>query len=281
MMLKEDLARMRQSRGTGGAGPSTRQQTPSFTHGQEPPSHHRYSAPQPETLAPIRTTVTLKRNNYSIPSALNALREDLSDKIPGGGGGGVMQAWHSNPSSRNPSRNPSRQSSSRNPRPNTIHGRTSSYDTNEIDQDELFYDVPTYPFSKKTVSDSSDSLASTFSPLPSINETRSAKPSKRKRSTPPPERKNGHTRSEVVIRTELGVEEVIAEIMRAAHSLKIREVDKTGPSSLTFTWGGVKMRVVVSKEQYFECGVNFQWISGGDPISYREKCDKLSRKIKL
>lgn len=191
--------------------PSTRQ-TPSFSHGQDPSSstnQNRYSAPQPDILAPIRAAPTnLKRNHYSTPSALNAIRDDLSDKLPGGRG--VMQAWHSNPSSRTSSRNPSRQSSSRNPRP-AVHGRTSSYDSSETNQDELvFHDVRsnTLPRSKKptfSISDSCESIASTLSPLPSIIETSSVQVSKRKRSNSPTEKKNGFTRSETVeIRTELG-----------------------------------------------------------------------------
>lgn len=202
-----------------------------------------------------------------------------------------MQAWHSTPSSRTSSRNPSRQgsrqSSSRNPRSNTVHTRASSYDTSETNQEELvFHDVRSNtlprPSKKPTfsLSDSYESITSTISPLPSINETPAVQVGKRKRSISP-EKKNSFTCSDTVeLKTELGMEEVLTEIIRAAHSLKIREVDKQGPSSVVCTWGGVIMLVVVTKE-HFNCKLNFQWLSGGDVISYREKCDRLSRKIKL
>lgn len=277
--------------------PSTRQQTPSVTHGQmhEPPrsstNHYRYSAPQPDThLGPVRAPVNLKRNHYSTPTALNMIKDDLSNKLPnqtrGAGGGGVTHAWHSNPSSRNPSRNPSRQSSSRNPRPNPAHTRTSSCDMNESEDDLVFHDVRsnTLPRSNKkatfSISDSNESIASTLSHLPSINETPSVQGWKRKNCTWP-EKTNGFNPSNTVeIRTEMDVVEVLTEIMRAAHSLKISEVDKNGPSSVVCTWGRVKMLVSVSKER-FNCKLHFQWLSGGDAVSYREKFDKLSRKIKL
>lgn len=83
------------------------------------------------------------------------------------------------------------------------------------------------------------------------------------------------------VRTEMSMDEVLAEILRTTHGLKIREVGKNGPSSVDLTWGGVRIRVVVNKEHYNKYTLSFQWMAGGDVISYREKCDKLSKKLKL
>lgn len=285
-----------------GERPSTRQQpinNSSVTQKQRqgsPPNQYRYSAPS-EVLAPVRPPATLKRSHYSTPSALNMIRDDLSNKLPNqSNGAGVMQAWHSNPSSRNSSRNPSRQgsrqTSGRMPRTTsngTFHARTASNDTSEISTgDELvFHDVRsnTLPRSKKatfSISDSSESINSTVSHLPSITETPPVPAWKRKRSESSPEKRNGFTHSEAVeIGTLLSVDEVLAEILRAGLSLKIREVEKSGASRVTCTWGGVKFLVLVSKERFDTCKLTFQWLSGGDAVSYREKCDRLSRKLKL
>ena len=208
-----------------------------------------------------------------------------------------MNAWSSNPSSRNPSRNPSRQgsrqSSGRMPRAishGTIHARTSSYDTSDgtssIDQDDLvFHEVKSNSLPRsnhKKAAIMSDSVES-INTLPSITETPYVNPTwKRKRSISP-EKRNGFARSEITmeIRTEMSVDEVLTEILRTSQGLKIREVVKNGPSSVECTWGGVKIRVVVIKEHYDNCILSFQWMAGGDVISYREKCDRLSKRLKL
>lgn len=103
-----------------------------------------------------------------------------------------------------------------------------------------------------------------------------------KRRAVSPEKRNGFTHSEMMVevRTELSVDEVLMEILRTARSLKIREVEKNGPSSIEYTWSGVKTRVIINKE-HCNCKLSFQWVSGGDMISYREKCDKLSKKLRL
>lgn len=317
--------------------PSTRQNINGMNHPKPQPSaahvqrqrrpsppttndHYKYSAPAIETnstLAPlVRPPHTLQRAHCSTPSALNVIRDDLSKALPNHTlpnhhGGPPMQAWHSNPSSRNASRNPSRQgsrqSSSHTPRAainsTAVHTRNASYDANDASTmdtaiDDLeFHRVRAHTLPrqnrKANLAGSSESIAENSGTiaayLPAITEMSSTLPSswnrKRHRSETSPEKRNGYTprsSSETVeVRTELSMEEVVTEILRAAHGLKAKEVDKVGAASVMCTWGGLKMLVVVIKDRsagFYK--LNFQCLSG-DVNSCREKCDKLSKKLKL
>lgn len=204
-----------------------------------------------------------------------------------------MQAWHSNSSSKNPSRNPSRQGS---------RNHIKLFDTNdsmpiEDDCEGLeFHEVrsSTLPRSssrKKSASimgDSTESIPDSVnnSYLPAITEREPIPSWYRQRNLSEglsQQRKNDYlTRSHATeeIRTELGVEEVLSEILRAARSLKIREVEKTSVSSVLCLWAGIKILVTVDKVKLSSCKLYYKWISGGDLNSYQEKCDKLSKKIR-
>lgn len=247
------------------------------------------------TLAPVRLTHTMRRN-YSTPSALNQIREDLNSQLGpnSSGAGGVINAWHSNPSSRNPSRNPSRQGSrqpsgqmTRAVSNSTIHSRHESYDADDDHQDDLvFHDVWSNSLprtSKKKIftigQDSTD--ANSHSHLPSISEATSAT-RKRAYTDILPERRNGSSPQikVVEIKTELGVNEVLTEIIRAAHSLKMRDIEQIG-SSVMFMWNGTKFQVSFSRNHSSNCRLTYQWLSGGDLQTYKGKCDKLSRKLRL
>ena len=196
-----------------------------------------------------------------------------------------MQAWHSNPSSRNPSRNPSRQGSR-----NHINGLLQLEDDYEgLEFHEVKSNtLPRSSSRKKSsskIGDSAESIPDSVnnSYLPAITEREPIPSWHRQRNGSSRQRKNGYlTRSQTSeeIRTELGVEEILSEILRAARSLKIRDVEKTSVCSMSCLWAGIKIEVIVDKMKFSSCKLYYKWISGGDLSSYQEKCDKLSKKIR-
>lgn len=209
-----------------------------------------------------------------------------------------MQAWHSNPPSRNPSRNPSRQGSRNHIKMLDSNDFSMPVEDGAGDCEGLeFHEVrsSTLPRSssrKKSSSivvDSAESIPDSVNGahLPAITE-RQPIPSwhRQRNSSEPPQpraRKNGYlTGSQAAdeIRTELGVEEVLTEVLRAARSLKIREVEKTSVFGVSCVWAGIKIEVTVDKMKLSSCKLYYRWISGGDLSSYQEKCDRLSKKIK-
>lgn len=254
----------------------------------------------------------MRRNHYSTPSALNQIRENLASTLPPNSTtGGVINAWHSNPTSRNHSRNPSRQGSrhpsGRMPRAtsnNAIHTRAGSTDaadpssfsfTNEKD-DLTFHEVwsNTIPRtrSKNKVftiggSPEPDSLTE-LSHLPAIMErTQPAHngAGRKKWKSDGAEKRNGfvsstsHIRT-LDVRTELGANEMLTEIIRAAHSLKLKEVEPMASGVICTCSNLTKFSVSFVREHPTLCTLNFHWISG-DLQTYKEKSEKLSRKIKL
>lgn len=260
----------------------------------KPHDPYEYSLPNPpgpaaksDDLAPIRHPPgRLRRNTFSTPAALNQLKHDLDSKL-GPQNSSIPQAWHSNPSSRNPSRHGSRQPSSRMVREPSTHSRTSSFEIPEDSSIDIieFHEVETSTFprvskKKRMFSiDSSDSISES-SHLPSIREGRSSSWSKkRSHSDTSPEKKNGY-QSHKGYRTELRVDEVLTEILRVATSLKMKEAEPVTGNRVVCTWGGVKIQISISKHDSV-CTLVLQWISGGDNASYREKCEKLLKKIKL
>ncbi len=256
------------------------------------------------TLVPVHTSnhqSPVKRTNYSNPAVFKEIRDEFASKVGPhqSQNGAVMQAWRSNPSSRNPSRNPSRQGSrqpsSRMRRANsnlTIPNRSSLHedDLDETDPEEIvFYPVVGYSHtlpkpSKKLFSVGSSESFTDPPHLPSITERDSfSKPVHRRWHSESLERRNGYTTGTTVLeaRTEMGVEEVMGELARVANSLKIREMEQTSGSSVVCLWDGIKIQVSVNKTDYVTCKLNFQWLAGGDLNQFREKRDKLFKRLKL
>lgn len=289
------------------------------THQSNPSTDRRFTPPNKHyehttTLAPLRPPHSMRRNHHSTSSALNQLRHEVSSKLghTNNTSGSVMHAWHSNSTSRNSSRNPSRQGSRQASRDDmrraisfnmgSMHSRAASFDSADSlaldpDPDELdFYSaesntLPRASTTKKkrlfSLGDSSDSITDS-SHLPSITEREHHSSWSKKRASSNPTQlektKNDHLPARTLdFRTNLGVEEVVTEILRAAHSLKMREaVSGQSGAYVTCTWNGVKFQVCVSvSREHSTCKLTFQWISGGDAHSYEEKCEQLSKKLKL
>ena len=200
------------------------------------------------------------------------------------------QEMHPDPS-RSGSRQPSgtmRQA----PSIGAIHNRTVSFDIDDLsstDKDDLIFhpvESNTLPRSNKrfTLGSPAASITDTSSHLPSITEKNPSSSWNKRRyySDSFQERKNGYTTRSIDIKTELNTNEVLTEILRAAHSLKMREVEQVSGSKILCTWSGIKFQLSIStNKDYSNCKLMFHWISGGDLTSYKEKCDRLLKKIKL
>ena len=255
------------------------------------------------TLVPLNTSHSpIKRSPQSNPAVFKEIRDEFASKLDqNGGGGGVMQAWRSNPSSRNQSRNPSRQgsrqSSSKMRRAVsnlTIPNRSSLHedDLTVSDPDDIvFHSVHahTLPKPRKIFSVGSSESINDSTHLPSITERDSfSRQVNRKRHFSDASERRTHGRNGYMTgmtaleaRTELGVEEVMRELARVANSLKIREMEQISDSNMICLWDGIKIQVSVSKPDYTTCKLSFQWLSGGDMNQFREKRDKLFKRLKL
>lgn len=290
--------------------PFTRQNYSSLDlRNKQIPAYHEASykqAPQPELgpLAPVHHP-TMRRNPYSHPSSINQMRQDLNTKL-GVHNNPPVQAWHSNPGSRNPSRPGSRQSSGHMTRRTTTQNsrKSSSYDANDdFGKDELeFHDVEslnnTLPRSnskKKKVFDIGGSVESIpdSSHLPAITESRSSTDSnppsswKRKRhySDFSPEKRNdfhmllpsqGRT---VEFKTEMGIDAILTEILRVAHIMKVKSVEQNG-SSIVCKWSGVKIQVAVTKGDS-TCKLTCNCLPGGSSTAFKEKHEKLFKNLRF
>lgn len=266
----------------------------------------------PAQLAPLRPSGAKKlpRSHYSVPSELNSLRQELNTHL--GHHNRVTEAWHSNPASHNASLQPSQhgsrissqhssrissQHSSRLSsgvtRPHAMgvyHARASSYHEEGNEMDDLtFHEVGSYSLprpSKKRFTVSPTESSSSI--LPSITSTgRVTKEKTRNTSgwqrTHLEKPKNGYPSPcgiDYKAETELDVDEVVKEIQRVAQSLKIRDVERKGLRNVLCTWNGVKIQISVSKE-LGECTLTFLWISGGDLVSYKDKREKIVKRVKL
>lgn len=252
-------------------------------------------------LAPLRHGIP---KNYSTPTALNLLRNDLHSTL-GPVNHGVTEAWNSNPSSRNASqhssRNPSRQGTRKpsmpsrvgQPYSNEVSRRTraismgSELNNTEEEDEMVFHPVQSNSLPRRSsnqklfsIGSPSESVADS-SHLPSITGKDPTNFFTRRKNASPERRKNGYTphTKTAEIRTDLGVDEIITKLIAVTHSMKMREIESSG-SKIICTWSGIKFQVSVSREDSDSGKLTFQWVSGGDLNSYGEKCDKLLRKLK-
>ena len=100
----------------------------------------------------------------------------------------------------------------------------------------------------------------------------------------PHHRTNGfhHHSGEYRIKTDLGVDAIISEIIRAASNLKMREFEEGARHTVICSWKGIRFSISVAKEtRNGTCLLNFQWLSGGDHKSYVDICRKMMDGIVL
>ena len=174
------------------------------------------------------------------------------------------------------------------------HSREPS--TDDAEPDELvFHEVhdvrsstlphPGYKSKKKLFSIGQDSVESMADHpyLPSISEDHRSGGSRRSHSVSAlQEKRNGYNpqTKTVEVKTDRGLNEILSEILRVVYSLKLKDVEKVG-SSVMFSWSGMKFQVSASRVHGTSCSLTYQWLSGGDLQTYRERCDKLTKKLKL
>lgn len=271
-----------------------------------PPDPYEFDIPhRPETqLAPIRHPPTLPRNSYSHPKELFQLRQNLRDQLHPPTSR-TTPAWHSNPSSRNSSRQPSR-AGSRNPSyvtsqdhsnsslshpPPPHHNLTSSELTDPDNMDDIqFHQVASYT---TTVSPKhapvKQAMVQLHSPeeeeglhFPTIsNRVRKRSPEGEVHKAPH-HRTNGflHHHGEHMVKTDLGVDAIISEILRAASDLKMREFEERARNTIICLWKKIRFSITVTKDmRNGACRLNFQWLSGGDHKSYTDICRKMMDSI--
>ena len=84
------------------------------------------------------------------------------------------------------------------------------------------------------------------------------------------------------MKTDLGTDAIISEIVRVSHNLKMRESELAGKDTVICMWKGVRFSVTVAKDsRNGVCHLNFQWLSGGNHQSYTDLCEQMLTKITL
>jgi len=98
----------------------------------------------------------------------------------------------------------------------------------------------------------------------------------------PHHRTNGflHHHGEHVIKTDLGVDAIMSEIIRVASNLKMREFEERARNIIICLWKKIRFSITVARDtRNGTCHLNFQWLSGGDHKSYTDICRKMMDSI--
>lgn len=263
-------------------GHSSRHEYNTFSHGH-PPSLQR-----PHTqLNRARPPAALTRNSYSQPQALNQLRHELKTTLPPT----KTPAWHSQPSSQQPSRAGSRQvsrSGSRNVSSTSIDMQDPLQEVADLEEPEAleFHPVPSYTAKYRTsqeprrqtdvILESSDKDIH----FPTITQ-HPTRPSTRGRKTT---RQNGllSQTADMDIRTEMPVDAIVSELVRVATNMEL-VIEHTASNTISCTWkGSIHFQVSVNKEKGGRtCHLAFQWLSGGDFKTYLDICKQLKERACL
>ena len=96
-------------------------------------------------------------------------------------------------------------------------------------------------------------------------------------------RRNGlpaSSRDKYQVNTDLSIDEVLAEVLRVASNLKMRESELQG-HTLLCCWKGVRFKLSVQKDRYDTCHFMFRWDSGGELSKYSDLCERFMKKLKL
>ena len=264
-----------------------------LSHPHEP---YEFDVPHPQPLiGPVRPPPSFPRNTYSQPKELYQLRQNLHDRLHPPS----YPAWHSNPTSRNVSRQSSRNpshTSSRNPSGSSIAPPLPLHlglDQADLDSGEelQFHHAPTYTVK---VPERHAAMFDIPSPEEDLSSemhfpTISQRSNRTKKQTPgaqaaPHHHINGYLPQygDFEMRTDLGTDAIISEIVRVSHDLKMRESELSGKDTVICTWKGVRFSVTVVKDKRNSvCHLNFQWLSGGDHQSYNHLCGQMLKKMIL
>lgn len=262
------------------------------------PPHEPYEfdipRPQPQ-IAPVRPPPSFPRNSYSQPKDLFQLQQHLHDRLHPPS----HPAWHSNPTSRNVSRQSSRNpshTSSRNTSGSSIAAPLLGLEQADLDSvEELqFHYAPSYtvrvPERHGAVFDipspEEDLSSELHFPTISKGSNRTRKKSSGAEATPHHHHHhmNGYLPQygDFEMKTDLGTDAIISEIVRVSHNLKMRESELAGKDTVICMWKGVRFSVTVAKDsRNGVCHLNFQWLSGGNHQSYTDLCEQMLTKITL
>lgn len=85
-----------------------------------------------------------------------------------------------------------------------------------------------------------------------------------------------------MIKTDLGVDAIMSEILRAASDLKMREFEERARNTIICLWKKIRFSIAVTRDtRNGACRLNFQWLSGGDHKSYTDICRKMMDSIHI
>ncbi len=257
---------------------------PLASHDYDVPPHRHPPPSRPETqLNRVRPPPTLSRNSYSQPQALNQLRHELRNTIPAS----KTPAWHSQPSSRQPSRAGSRQVSrtgSRNPSTSSIGVHNPLQEITDL-EDLEFHPVDSYMSKYKgsqaamrhnaSILESSDNDVH----FPIISHATARPPTNSHKHS----RQNGllSPGADVEIRTEMPLDAIVSEVVRVATNLDVL-IEQTTMNTISCTWRALHFQVIVNKAlRSPTCHLAFKWLSGGDHKTYLDTCKQLIQRIRL
>lgn len=83
-----------------------------------------------------------------------------------------------------------------------------------------------------------------------------------------------------MIKTDLGVDAIMSEILRVASNLKMKEFEEGARNTVICLWKKIRFSITVTKDmRNGACRLNFQWLSGGDHKSYTDICRKMMDSI--